>query len=305
VARRRAGGLVVAGAVGAGAGSALVHVLPALTTVSVVRQRLTPRLAGVGRAGHVALTFDDGPDPASTPAFLAALDDLGWTATFFLLGHMTRRAPGLAAEIAAAGHEVAVHGDEHRSMLWRRPARVVVDVARARDAVVDATGTLPRRFRPPFGMLSAGALRAARRCELDTVLWTAWGRDWRPLATAASVAEDVLRGRVDGGTVLLHDSDCTSSPGSWRAALGALPRLAEAFARRDLAVGPLTRHFCPISPFSEARPSDRDRFASENGRWWRQVWRGRTAAAVSASSSCQLAGVPNGTRTNFEKPTSR
>jgi peptidoglycan/xylan/chitin deacetylase (PgdA/CDA1 family) len=155
---------------------------------------------------------------------------------------MTRRAPGLAADVAAAGHEVAVHGDEHRSMLWRRPRAVDADVARARDTIADATGHVPARFRPPYGTLSGGALRAARRCGLRTVLWTAWGRDWRPDATPGSVSAEVLRGRVDGGTVLLHDSDCTSAPGSWRAALGALPRLAEAFAARGLVVGPLAAH---------------------------------------------------------------
>jgi peptidoglycan/xylan/chitin deacetylase (PgdA/CDA1 family) len=171
------------------------------------------------------------------------LDTLGWRATFFMLGEMVRKAPGLASEVAAAGHEVAVHGESHRSMLWRTPWAVVDDVARGRDVVADATGLEPQFFRPPYGMLSGGALRAATRCELDTVLWTAWGRDWRTEATPQSVTDDVLRGHLDGGTVLLHDSDCTSAPGSWSSAIGALPPLAEAFALEGLAVGPLEEHF--------------------------------------------------------------
>ena len=68
-------------------------------------------------------TFDDGPDPQSTPEFLAVLDELGWRATFFMLGDMVRRSPSIAREVAAAGHEVAVHGDLHRNMLWRTPGR--------------------------------------------------------------------------------------------------------------------------------------------------------------------------------------
>ena len=70
--------------------------------MSPVAVRLTPDLVGLGRQGHVALTFDDGPDPASTPEFLGALDTLGWHATFFMLGEMVRKAPSLAAEVAAA-----------------------------------------------------------------------------------------------------------------------------------------------------------------------------------------------------------
>ena len=51
---------------------------------------------------------------------------------------------------------------------------------------------------------------------MRTVLWTTWGRDWRAEATPRAVRDDVFAGRVDGGTVLLHDSDCTSDPGGWR-----------------------------------------------------------------------------------------
>jgi peptidoglycan-N-acetylglucosamine deacetylase len=74
------------------------------------------------------------------------------------------------------------------------------------------------------------------------VLWTAWGRDWRAEATPGSVVADVARGVVPGGTVLLHDSDCTSADASWRITVAALPLLAELFADHDLEVGPLRDH---------------------------------------------------------------
>ena len=77
---------------------------------------------------------------------------------------------------------------------------------------------------------------------MTTVLWTTWGRDWRREATPDSVVADVTRRYVDGGTVLLHDSDCTSYPGSWRSAFGALPRLADEFAGRGLEVGTVGEH---------------------------------------------------------------
>lgn len=204
--------------------------------------RFTPALVGRGRPDHVALTFDDGPDPESTPAFLAELESLGWHATFFMLGTMARRAPALVAEVASAGHEVAVHGDEHRNMLRRFPGAAAEDVRRCRDTLAELSGTQPRWFRPPFGILSYGALRGAKRAGLATVLWTTWGRDWRKEATPDTVAADVLRRYVAGGTVLLHDSDCESYPGSWHSALGALPKLADEFAARDLRVGPVGEH---------------------------------------------------------------
>jgi peptidoglycan/xylan/chitin deacetylase (PgdA/CDA1 family) len=224
------------------AGAALAHLLPAVTTWRGLRCWATPGLAGVGRADHAALTFDDGPDPLSTPAILDQLDQLGWQATFFLLGAMVRQAPSLTAELVARGHEVGVHGDEHRSHLQRTPAAIRDDVARARDSIADATGLQPVWFRPPFGALSAGSLTAAYQLGLRPVLWTTWGRDWRAEATPATVVADVAEGLRPGATVLLHDSDCTSAPESWRATLGALPPMADLFARRGLAVGTLGDH---------------------------------------------------------------
>jgi peptidoglycan/xylan/chitin deacetylase (PgdA/CDA1 family) len=239
--RARAAG--AAGAVGVvGLGVFVVHAAPALAGVSPFGVRVTPRLVGVGRLGHVALTFDDGPDPVSTPEILRVLDALGWRATFFMLGDMVRRAPGVARDVAAAGHEIAVHGDHHRNMLRRTPGAIGDDVARAYDCIAAATDVEPRWFRPPFGILSTSCVRAARRHGMTTVLWTTWGRDWRREATPQSVVADVVRRYVDGGTVLLHDADCESYPGSWKSTLGALPLLAEEFATRRLSVGTVGEH---------------------------------------------------------------
>jgi peptidoglycan-N-acetylglucosamine deacetylase len=224
------------------AGLAVGQAGPGLSAIGPLRRRLLPRLAGLGRADHVALTFDDGPDPATTPAFLALLEARRVHATFFLLGSMVARSPRLAAEIAGAGHEIAVHGWDHRYTILRGPWDVYRDLARARDEVSAATGRQPRFFRPPYGVLSSGALLAARRLELSPVLWSAWGREWAHGATAESVLDTVLAGLGGGATVLLHDSDCTSPRGAASAALGALPALLDECGNRGLTVGPLADH---------------------------------------------------------------
>ena len=250
MAPRNTTALAVAGA-GAVAVATAAHAAPALSNVDALRRRLLPGLSGVGDPGHVALTFDDGPQPESTPAFLTALDRLGWRATFFMLGSMVDRNPGLAAEVAAAGHEVAVHGYEHRSEMFRTAPAIVRDLDRAVDTVGTATGRRPRWFRPPYGTLSGGGIVAARRHRLRTVLWSTWGRDWRAQATPQSVVADVERHLGPGATVLLHDSDCTSAPEAWRSALGALDALAELFAARRLTVGPLAEHGLEVGPLAE------------------------------------------------------
>jgi peptidoglycan/xylan/chitin deacetylase (PgdA/CDA1 family) len=189
----------------------------------------------------VALTFDDGPDPEWTPRFLDVLDSRGLHATFFLLGSMAASAPGLVADIAAAGHELGVHGWDHPYLLLRSPARTRDDITRARDTIADAAGRLPRLYRPPYGVLTTAALRTARGLGLTTVLWTCWGREWAPGATPESVMSVLATGLAGGATVLLHDSGAVT-PENPSPALGALPLLLDECAQRALRVGTVTEH---------------------------------------------------------------
>jgi peptidoglycan/xylan/chitin deacetylase (PgdA/CDA1 family) len=236
------GTAVAAGLAATVAVGGLAQLLPAGSSLRRLRNRCLPDLAGVGEAGHLALTFDDGPDPVSTLAFLDALDSLCWRATFFMLGEMAAAHPDVAKEVARRGHEVAVHGYAHSSHLHHGPLWASRDIIAARDTVAELSGTEPRWLRPPYGALSTSTLIAAKRARLSPVLWTTWGRDWRVEATPGSIVDDISSTLVPGATVLLHDSDCTSAPGSWKATLAALPVLAELWLAAGLAVGPLSEH---------------------------------------------------------------
>lgn len=216
------------------------HAGPAVTARGPLRA-VHPRLAGQGRPRGVALTFDDGPDPLGTPAVISGLAELNWRATFFLLGSQVRRHPEVARSIVTAGHEIGVHGDEHRNHLARSGRWVRRDLEAALGEIVAATGARPRWFRPPYGLLSAGSLRAASRLGLRPVLWTSWGRDWEAGPPAAVLAH-LRRSLGDGGTILLHDSDCASRPQSWRSTVAVLPLLGADLAERGLSVRTLGEH---------------------------------------------------------------
>jgi peptidoglycan/xylan/chitin deacetylase (PgdA/CDA1 family) len=214
---------------------ALAPVAPPLCGVLGIERRVP----GPAAARGVALTFDDGPHPRGTPAALVVLAAHGARATFFLVGEQVARDRGLAREIAAAGHAVALHGHRHRNLLRVGPRALAADLDRAAALLADATGKRLTRYRPPYGVFSPAALVLARRRGWTPTLWSRWGRDWRRDATAERIAATATCRLAGGDVLLLHDADHYSAPGSWRHTIAALPVILEAVAAMGLATVPI------------------------------------------------------------------
>ncbi|MGY1727483.1 polysaccharide deacetylase family protein [Geodermatophilus sp. SYSU D01062] len=186
-------------------------------TAPLARLRSLPRhgtrvLAPLGRslvavrtaAPHVALTFDDGPEPGGTDRVLTALADAGATATFFVLLTRVRRDRALLDQVVAAGHEVALHGVDHRALPTLPPGEAARLTRAGRAELEDATGTTVRWYRPPYGRLDLRTWRAVRGAGLEPVLWgpTTW--DWKDVSHGERLAKAQQRLRP-GAVVLAHD----------------------------------------------------------------------------------------------------
>ena len=220
-----AGRTLALGLLGAAAWSA-----PAPAAVAPVFARAFGIRRRLPHDGGVALTFDDGPHAQGTPAVLEALARAGAQATFFLVGEQVDRFPSLAAEIAAAGHEIAVHGYRHRLQLRRPPSTFAADLDRAVAVIGEATGRRPLAYRPPYGIFSLAGLAVVRGRGLEPLLWTRWGKDWRASATGPSISALVRSRLAVGDVVVLHDADHYSALGAWRNTAAALPSIVEAVA---------------------------------------------------------------------------
>jgi peptidoglycan-N-acetylglucosamine deacetylase len=186
----------------------------------------------------VALTFDDGPDPDSTPLLLDVLDAAGLRATFFVVGEQLMRHHAIAREALQRGHELGLHGfghERHADMPGRSSAD---DVARGLGTFEAAVGRRPRFYRPPYGAFNEASYAACADLGMEPVYWSAWGLDWETLA-AERIAELVARDLADGAIVLLHDSPRYAPRDSARATAEAIPLLAERAAAAGLALGPL------------------------------------------------------------------
>jgi peptidoglycan/xylan/chitin deacetylase (PgdA/CDA1 family) len=150
----------------------------------------------------IALTFDDGPDPATTPVLLDILARRGARATFFVIGDRAARHPDIVARAAAEGHEIGNHTWDHPSLAALPLAEVEAQIGRTRATLAPRGQTL---MRPPYGDLTLAGARLMRRLGYRVVLWNINGQDWED-DDADTVAERILNHAAPGAIVLLHDS---------------------------------------------------------------------------------------------------
>lgn len=189
------------------------------------------------RKNEVALTFDDGPDPAVTPRVLSALEAAGARATFFVSGERAARHPELVRAIAGAGHEVGCHGWAHRPLGWTRRATVEKDVERSYELLEGLLGRPPRVFRAPYGTRGPWLPGALKRHNLKSVAWTVAVRE-REMPEPSALAARVLS-RVHGGdVVVLHDESAKARGTSSTA--DALPEILRGLSARRLEPVALT-----------------------------------------------------------------
>ena len=155
-------------------------------------------------APDVVLTFDDGPEPDGTDRVLQALDGAGATATFFVLLTRVRKYRSLLDEVVAAGHEVALHGVDHRALPTLPPGEVAGLLRGGRAELEDAIGRPVRWYRPPYGRQTVRNWRAVTGAGMVPVLWgpTTW--DWKDVSDEERLAK-AQRGIAPGAIVLAHD----------------------------------------------------------------------------------------------------
>lgn len=178
-----------------------------LNDARVRRTWLAHLMCEVPTAGpRFALTFDDGPSPRNTPVLLEVLARHRARATFFVMTARLRRHADLVRRMAAAGHEIGIHGGIHLPG-WSLP-RFWFDreLKEAIAAVIAVMGRRPRHYRAPFGLLTPVHVRWARAQGLTAVLGSIYPRD-HEARTAAQIVAQVEPRLGPGSIVILHDSN--------------------------------------------------------------------------------------------------
>jgi peptidoglycan/xylan/chitin deacetylase (PgdA/CDA1 family) len=194
--------------------------------------------AAAAARGEVAITIDDGPDPAVTPAVLDQLDAAGARATFFCIAARAAAQPALLRDIVRRGHAVQNHSHGHRhhfSLLG--PAGIAREIGRAQALLTDLSGQAPFCFRAPAGLRNPLLDPVLHRLGLHLVSWTRRGFDTAQ-GDPARVLQRLATGLAGGDILLLHDGHARAAPSGRAVVLDVLPALLQRC--RDAGLRPVT-----------------------------------------------------------------
>jgi len=180
----------------------VLHLFLPWAVRNLLRKRFLER---VRASGCVCLTFDDGPNPETTPRILALLDKAGIKATFFVTGEHAEQYPELVHNLLAAGHEIGEHSYSHKHPWESGLFHTLRDIARNHRALNRTLGPgVARRFRPPFGKLNFVTMLYTLLGRRPLAFWNLDPRDYGQMA-ARAIVDQVLTHLSPGCVILLHD----------------------------------------------------------------------------------------------------
>lgn len=168
----------------------------------------------------VALTFDDGPNPNTTPELLDLLKQYDARATFFMVGTNAANYPDIVQRICQEGHQLGNHSWEHLDFsLMSSADEIIENYQKADDVIFAACGHDAAVVRPPYGSMSELYDQTVDR---PSILWSIDTRDWEshdPVAIENTIDQYI----GDGSVILLHDIHADSV----EAMKSVLPKLKE------------------------------------------------------------------------------
>jgi len=169
----------------------------------ILKQKLFPPLPPPDCAVEacLALTFDDGPDPATTPVILDALKFYNVKATFFLMGIHVVKSSDLVRRIAADGHELGNHSWAHPDFTKLTIEQIAQQIDQTNNAVVAAGAPLPKIFRPPYEKMNT---TVETQVGLPIILWNIDPKDWKQTDPNVLIQMVVDQAKA-GGIIVLHD----------------------------------------------------------------------------------------------------
>ncbi|WP_251423947.1 MULTISPECIES: polysaccharide deacetylase family protein [Lactococcus] len=149
----------------------------------------------------VALTFDDGPDPQTTPRLLSILKKENVPATFFILGNRLALYPEIVKQEYKLGHQVGSHTFNHLNLPQLPMKEVQEEIKNTADLVQKTLGIAPQGLRPPYG---ATTPEINAQAQTPIIQWSVDSLDWKS-KNADQIEQVVMNEVYDGSIILMHD----------------------------------------------------------------------------------------------------
>ena len=175
----------------------------------------------------IALTFDDGPSPQTTPQILDILQRENVKATFFVVGKSVKNHPQLMKQVVAEGHAIGNHTWNHQYHQYS-PSAAAHELETTATLIHQLTGVKTALFRPPAGILHNGLVNYAQQNKYAVILWSADSNDWQSRQiTVPKLIDNALKDAQPGSIILLHDGG-----GDRSKTVQALPKLIAELKQR-------------------------------------------------------------------------
>lgn len=188
------------------------------------------------KRGEIALTLDDGPDPAVTPQVLDLLDRHAAKASFFCIGERAQAHPDLVREILRRGHSVENHSLRHdKTFAFRGWSWTRTEVQNSQQVLSNITGQMPRFFRAPAGFRNPLLDPILALAGLRYAAWTRRGFD-SVRGDATSVLRRLCRNWRPGFILLMHDGHPAKTSAGVPVILEVLPILLDEIQQRGWRV---------------------------------------------------------------------
>jgi peptidoglycan/xylan/chitin deacetylase (PgdA/CDA1 family) len=198
-----------------------------------------------GNPATVYLTYDDGPNPRTTPDLLDVLARENVIATFFLIdAHITDETAPIVKRIFAEGHAVGLHSDT-RMYLLKSSRDIGSTLLAAADRIEDRGGTRPcKAFRPHAGWRGSEMLEGLRRIDYRMYGWgwMLWDWNWMRERTADDTFSRIAERASAGDIIVMHDGDESAPEKDQRHTVEATARLIPALRARGLSFGTVCRN---------------------------------------------------------------
>jgi peptidoglycan-N-acetylglucosamine deacetylase len=196
---------------------------------------------------YIAMTFDDGPSPETTPRLLEILKQRNIKATFFMIGQNAQANPAIVQRILSEGHEIGNHSWTHPQLSKLSDDRVTEEITKTQTAIKNACGYTPVLLRPPYGAITARQKEwIEKQFGLSVIIWSVDPFDWK--RPGASVIEQrILAGARPGAIILSHDIH--------KQTVDAMPATLDALAAKGFKFVTVSQLIAMNKPKSSPSPS--------------------------------------------------